>query len=52
LIKDQIANNAEFEIGDFDYIPACKEQGVLKAKQLFGKDLNIIVSEINGLLIA
>jgi type I restriction enzyme R subunit len=53
LIKDQIANNAEFEMDDFDYIPACKEQGgLLKAQALFGKELNTIVQELNGYLIA
>ncbi|WP_200821142.1 type I restriction-modification enzyme R subunit C-terminal domain-containing protein [Oceanicoccus sp. KOV_DT_Chl] len=26
-IKDQIANNAEFEMDDFEMIPACKEEG-------------------------
>lgn len=53
LIKDQIANNAEFEMDDFDYIPACKKQGgLLKAQALFGKELNTIVQELNGYLIA
>ena len=53
LIKDQIANNAEFEIDDFDLIPNCKEQGgLLKAQALFGKELNNIVKELNGYLIA
>lgn len=52
-IKDQIANNAEFEMDDFEYIPACKEQGgLLKAQDLFGKELNSIVQELNGYLIA
>lgn len=53
LIKDQIANNAEFEMDDFDYIPACKAQGgLLKAQALFGKELPVIVQELNGYLIA
>lgn len=53
LIKDQIAHNAEFEMDDFDLIPDCKEQGgLLKAQQLFGKELNNIVKELNGYLIA
>jgi type I restriction enzyme R subunit len=52
-IKDQIANNAEFEMDDFEMIPACKEQGgLLKAKALFGKELPTIVQELNGYLIA
>lgn len=53
LIKDQIAHNAQFEMDDFDYIPACKEQGgLLKAQALFGKELKSIVQELNGYLIA
>lgn len=52
-IKDQIANNAEFEMDDFEMIPACKEEGgLLKAQALFGNDLPVIVQELNGYLIA
>jgi len=52
-IKQQIANNAEFEMDDFDFIPECKQQGgLLKAQALFGKELNTIVQELNGYLIA
>ena len=52
-IKDQIANNAEFEMDDFEMIPACKEEGgLLKARALFGKKLPTIVQELNGYLIA
>ena len=52
-IKKQIANNAEFEMDDFDFIPECKQEGgQLKARQLFGKELNDIVQELNGYLIA
>jgi len=52
-IKKQIANNAEFEIDDFDFIPECKQQGgLLKARELFGNELPVIVQELNGYLIA
>ena len=52
-IKQQIANNAEFEMDDFDFIPECKQQGgLLKAQQLFGTELGTIVQELNGFLIA
>ncbi|MEP5232820.1 MAG: DEAD/DEAH box helicase family protein [Alloalcanivorax sp.] len=52
-IKSQIANNAEFEMDDFDMIYECKQQGgLLKARQLFGNELNTIVQELNGFLIA
>ncbi|MDX1492069.1 MAG: type I restriction-modification enzyme R subunit C-terminal domain-containing protein [Pseudohongiellaceae bacterium] len=52
-IKDQIANNAEFEMDDFELIPECKSKGgLLKAKALFGEELGTIVRELNGYLIA
>jgi type I restriction enzyme R subunit len=38
---------------DFEGIPECRsEGGILKAKQLFGKELTNIVQELNGYLIA
>ena len=52
-MKQQIANNAEFEMDDFEYIPECKQQGgLLKAQALFGNELSTIVQELNGFLIA
>ncbi len=52
-VKQQIANNAEFEMDDFDFIPECKQQGgLLKARALFGEELPGIVRELNGYLIA
>lgn len=52
LIKQQIAQNAEMMIDDFDYAPFNQKGGVLKAKQLFGEKLNNVVDELNGYLIA
>ncbi|WP_085299717.1 type I restriction endonuclease subunit R [Cognaticolwellia mytili] len=52
LIKEQIAQNAEMMIEDFDYAPFTQQGGVLKAKQLFGDNLNNVVNELNGYLIA
>lgn len=52
LIKQQIAQNAEMMIEDFDYAPFNQQGGVLKAKQLFGDKLRNVVSELNGYLIA
>ncbi|MDO6465526.1 type I restriction endonuclease subunit R [Pseudoalteromonas carrageenovora] len=52
LIKEQIAQNAEMMIEDFDYAPFTQQGGVLKAKQLFGDKLNNVVNELNGYLIA
>jgi len=51
-IKDQIAQNAEMTVEDFNYIPFNQEGGLLKAKELFGKDLQPIIDELNGFLIA
>ncbi|MCF7981555.1 MAG: hypothetical protein K9K86_06185 [Pseudomonadales bacterium] len=51
-IKDQIAQNAEMTVEDFNYIPFNQEGGLLKARDLFGKDLEPIISELNGYLIA
>jgi type I restriction enzyme, R subunit len=51
-IKDQIAQNAEMTVDDFNYIPFNQEGGLLKARELFGKDLEVLISELNGYLIA
>ena len=47
-IKDQIAQNAEMTVEDFNYIPFNQEGGLLKAHELFGKDLNNIIQQLNG----
>ena len=51
-IKDQIAQNAEMTVDDFEYTPFNQEGGLLKARELFGKDLQPIIDELNGYLIA
>jgi len=51
-IKDQIAQNAEMTVDDFNYIPFNQEGGLLKARELFGKDLDKLIKELNGYLIA
>ncbi|PUB87814.1 MAG: restriction endonuclease subunit R [gamma proteobacterium symbiont of Ctena orbiculata] len=51
-IKDQIAQNAEMTVDDFNYIPFNQEGGLLKARELFGKELDNIIQELNGYLIA
>ncbi|MFK5915537.1 MAG: type I restriction-modification enzyme R subunit C-terminal domain-containing protein, partial [Woeseiaceae bacterium] len=51
-IKDQIAQNAEMTVDDFEYTPFTQEGGLLKARELFGKDLQPIIDELNGYLIA
>ncbi|MBT3039310.1 MAG: DEAD/DEAH box helicase family protein [Candidatus Thiodiazotropha sp. (ex Ctena orbiculata)] len=51
-IKDQIAQNAEMTVEDFNYIPFNQGGGLLKARELFGKDLDNLIQELNGYLIA
>ena len=51
-IKDQIAQNAEMTVDDFEYTPFNQEGGLLKARELFGEDLQPIIDELNGYLIA
>jgi len=58
-VKDQIAQNVEMTVDDFNYIPfnqAClparQEGALLKTRELFGKDLQPIIDELNGYLIA
>lgn len=48
----QIAQNAEMTLDDFNYIPFNQEGGLLKARELFGKELEPLISELNGFLIA
>jgi len=51
-IKDQIAQNAEMTVVDFEYTPFNQEGGLLKARELFGNDLQPTINELNGYLIA
>ncbi|MCP5347101.1 MAG: type I restriction-modification enzyme R subunit C-terminal domain-containing protein [Gammaproteobacteria bacterium] len=51
-IKNQIAQNVEMTVDDFNYIPFNQEGGLLKARELFGNELNNIIQELNGYLIA
>jgi type I restriction enzyme R subunit len=51
-IKDQIAQNAEMTVEDFEYTPFNQDGGLLKAKELFGNELDGIIQELNGYLIA
>ena len=52
LIKQQIAQNAEMIIDDFYYAPFNQQGGLLKAKQLFGDKIEVVLTELNGYLIA
>ena len=39
-------------VDDFNYIPFNQEGGLLKARELFGKELEPLINELNGYLIA
>ena len=51
-IKEQIAHNAEMTVDDFEYTPFNQEGGLLKARELFATDLEPLINELNGYLIA
>ncbi|KXJ50602.1 MAG: hypothetical protein AXW17_10170 [Colwellia sp. Phe_37] len=51
-IKKQMGQNAEMTVNDFEDTPFNQEGGLLKARELFGKDLDNLIQELNGYLIA
>lgn len=51
-IKEQIAQNAEMTVEDFEFTPFNQEGGLLKARELFGNELQPLIDELNGYLIA
>jgi Type I site-specific restriction-modification system, R (restriction) subunit and related helicases len=51
-IKDHIATSLTIEIGDFEYAPFYEKGGALKAYQVFGKDLDKTLEELNEVLVA
>jgi type I restriction enzyme R subunit len=52
MIKDHIATSLSIEVDDFDYNPFYDRGGELKAVQLFGRELNSILIELNAVLAA
>ncbi len=52
MIKDPIATSFHVEIDDLDYTPFDAKGGRGKMYQLFGKDMNTILSELNEELAA
>ena len=52
MIRDHIATSLSMGVDDFDYAPFHERGGLLKARQLFGKDLDSIVTELNRVLAA
>ena len=49
---DHIAANLQIETEDFEYAPFAQEGGIGKGWQLFGEDLQRLLDELNGALVA
>ncbi len=52
MIRDHIAANLGIETDDFDYAPFSQQGGLGKVHQLFGKELNVIIEDLNEVLAA
>jgi type I restriction enzyme R subunit len=52
MMRDHIATSVEMGVDDFDYSPFVEAGGLGKATQVFGKDLQKIVAEVNEVLAA
>ncbi|MGH9888017.1 MAG: type I restriction-modification enzyme R subunit C-terminal domain-containing protein [bacterium] len=47
MIRDHVAASWEIEIDDFDNVPFVQEGGLAKAMQVFGKELPVLIQQIN-----
>ena len=47
MIRDHVAASWEIEIDDFDNVPFVQEGGLGKAMQVFGKELPVLIQQIN-----
>jgi type I restriction enzyme R subunit len=52
MMRDHIATSLEIEMDSFDLTPFTNEGGLARASKVFGKDLNVIVQELNEALAA
>ena len=52
LIRDHIAHSFHLESEDLDYAPFDSQGGIGKMHQLFGDQMNDIIEELNGTLVA
>ena len=52
MIKDHIVSSYHIEIDDLDYTPFDAQGGKGKMQQLFGKEMNSIINELNEVLAA
>ncbi len=52
LIRDHIASSFHLSPDDLDYSPFDSQGGIGKMHQLFGDDMNELINELNGELVA
>jgi type I restriction enzyme R subunit len=52
MIKDHIATSLTIEIDDFESVPFNQKGGVIKADQVFGRELPKILEQLNAVLTA
>lgn len=52
LMKEHIASSCNIHRDDFDYAELADKGGLQKAWQLFDKDLDILITEMNKELVA
>jgi len=52
MMRDHIGTSLEIDLDDFDLTPFTNEGGLAKATKVFGKDLGVIVKELNEVLAA
>lgn len=52
MMRDHIATSLEIDIDSFDLTPFTKEGGLARASKVFGKELKVIVQELNEALAA
>ena len=52
LIRDHIATSYHFQRDDLDYAPFDAQGGLGKMYELFGEDMDQVIEELNGGLVA
>lgn len=52
MIRDHISTSLEIDMDSFDLTPFASEGGLARASKVFGKDLKVIVQELNEALAA
>ena len=52
MIKNHIASSVSIEMDDFENVPFNQKGGIVKAYQLFGQELDSILTQLNEALAA